>query len=153
MNSIKLSRFFDKSLKDVGNILLVRSNNTYMLFNRFKITNNTMCNVYDIKTKETIEFSSLKCSMSYCILVSNSKYTDSRRLYSLDLKLSSLYTDINIHKSMLRNADSIEKRMLYANKLQEDTYQKKLITKEINSYINSSSTLIYRKFAKKTEIR
>lgn len=148
----KLARFFDQELEEAKKFLIVSNNGVYELFGRFKIEpKKTYFLVTDFKTKETVEFSSLKYAVAWCILLDGEKHVDSRRLHTLDLKLCSLYTDIAVHRKMLKSANDSDAKLLYKIKLQEDSFKKKTVIKEIDTYINNSKTLQGKKFTVKKE--
>lgn len=138
----KLAKFFDKELKDAKKMLIVAGPNGYELFGRYKIeTNNSYFYVSDIQSNEKIELSSLKHAVAWCILADGGKYHESRRLHFLDLKLSSLAIDTMIHRKKLKSADTDYDKLLYKIKLQEDFYKRKIVIKEIDSYIKNSKNL------------
>jgi hypothetical protein len=148
----KLAKFFDQELEDAKKILIVSNNGVYELFGRFMIEpKKSYFLVTDFKTKEAVEFSSLKYAMAWCILLDSNKYVDSRRLHSLDLKLCSLYTDIAVHRKLLKAANDSDAKLLYKIKLQEDSFKRRTVIKEIDTYINNSKTLQGRKFNTKKE--
>lgn len=152
LNVTKLAKFFDKEIKDSKNLLIVLNNGTYQLFGRYKIEpNSTYCEVYDTKTKQTVQFSTLKYATAWCILTDSNKFVESRRLQLLDLKLCSLDTDMQIHRKMLKSSCDLDAKLLYSIKLQEDSYNRRIVIKEIDTYINNSKTLQDRNFAGKKE--
>jgi hypothetical protein len=143
----KLAKFFDREIKDAKKILIVSSNGAYELFGRFKIEpNSTHITVVDFNTRTTLDFSSLQYAAAYCVLLEGDNRVDARRVYLLDLKLSSLCLDISIHRKMLRVANDEDAKLLYKIKLQEDSYRRKTVIQEINSYINNSKILQGRTF-------
>lgn len=138
----KLAKFFDKELKDIMKIVIVSSPTGYELFGRFKIeSNNSYFYVFDIKYNEKVELSSLKNAVAWCILADCGKYHQSRRLYALDLKLSSINMDTTIHRKKLKSANTDYDKLLYKIKLQEDFYKRKLVIDEIDTYVKKSKTL------------
>lgn len=138
----KLARFFDKELKDASKKMIVVGPTGYELFGRFKIeSNDSHFFVSDIQCNEKVELSSLKHAVAWCTLADSGKHQQSRRLHFLDLKLSSLATDTMIHRKKLKTAESDYDKLLYKIKLQEDFYKRKLVLREIESYIKNSKTL------------
>lgn len=148
----KLAKFFDQELEQAKKILIVSNNGTYELFGRFKVDLvDSYFSVLDIKTRETVQFSSLKYAVAWCILADSGRHIDSRRLHMLDLKLCSLNIDAKVHKNMLKSATNEESKLLYKIKLQEDFYRRKAVMSEITAHINNSKTLQSSKFSSKKE--
>ena len=56
--------------------------------------------------------------------------------------------DLAIHKKMVKNTKDSNNKWIYIIKLQEDTLKKKMMLREINSYINTSKTIQAQKFSK-----
>jgi len=149
INVKKIAAFLEESLSHKIKDLIVASGpNSYDLFGRFRIHSPDYQThiVYDNLTKETREFSALRYAASWCTLVNSNRYMESRRLCSLDLKLCSIQVDLAIHKKMLKTASTPEERILYSNKLQEDSYKRKVVLQEMQTFINSSKTLQAKKF-------
>lgn len=138
----KIAKFFDKEIKDAMQILIIAGPTGYELFGRFKIEPNSSCfYVSDIRYSEKVELSSLKNAVAWCLLTDSGKHHQSRRLQLLDLKLSSLDTDTKIHRKKLKAANTDYEKLLYKIKLQEDFYKRRLVIKEIETYVKNSKTL------------
>jgi hypothetical protein len=138
----KLARFFNEEFKDTSKILIVAGQTGYELFGRFKIEfNNSYFCVSDINSNKKVELSSLKHAVTWCILTDSSKHDQSQRLHLLDLKLSSLSMDTMIHRNKLKSAITDSNRLLYKIKLREDSYKRKLVIQEIDTYIKNSKIL------------
>lgn len=148
----KIAKFFNKEIKESMEILIVAVPTGYELFGRFKIeAYDSYFYVSDTHYNETIELSSLKHAVAWCVLTDGGKYHQSRRLQLLDLKLSSLNTDTSIHRRMLKLANTEYDRLLYKIKLQEDFYKRKLVVSEIDTYIKNSKTLHIAKIKPKKQ--
>ena len=138
----KIAKFFDKEIKDAMQILIIAGPTGYELFGRFKIEpNSSYFYVSDIRYSEKVELSSLKNAVAWCLLTDSGKHHQSRRLQLLDLKLSSLDTDTKIHRKKLKAANTDYEKLLYKIKLQEDFYKRRLVIKEIETYVKNSKTL------------
>jgi hypothetical protein len=138
----KLAKFFDTELKGASKMLIVAGPTGYELFGRFKIEpKSSYFYVSDIRYSEKVELSSLKNAVAWCILSDSGKHHQSRRLQLLDLKLSSLDTDAKIHRKKLKSANTDYEKLLYKIKLQEDFFKRRLVIKEIDSYIKNSKIL------------
>lgn len=146
MNTVELlDKLFSQELQSELKEILVTCNKKgqYNVFGRYLVspTKKGVYVVIDSHTKEVIYFESLKTAMSWCTLYNSQKWVAARRLHSLDLKLSSLNTDIAIHKRLLKNSLESEVKLTYLIKLQEDNFKRRQVIREINSFINSSKTI------------
>ena len=143
----KLISFIDTELKsNMKDLVIAYDKNRYELFGKYRIdSSTTLTKVIDVTSMECNEFSSLKNAVVYCTLTDAGKYAESRRLQFIDLKLSSLQTDIQIHRKILKTSNDAESRCIYTTKLQEDSYKRKLLIEEINTYINSSKMILAAK--------
>lgn len=145
----KLAAFFEESLSSrITDLVVASGPNSYELFGRFRIHAQDYQTyvAYDNLTKECKEFSALRYAASWCTLLNSNKHSESRRLCSLDLKLCSIQVDLAIHRKKLKAAVTPEERAVYANKLQEDSYKRKVVLQEMQTFINSSKILQARKF-------
>lgn len=152
-NATKLAKFIDSGLKsEIREILVTKeSPNKYTLFGKYTIMLNHrgFYNVFSTKTMSFVEFSSLKTATAWCVFDHSGRYSDGRRLENLDLKLSSISTDIAVHKNMVRSNIDSESKVIYITKLQEDNYKRRQTLQEINFYINSSRALQEQRFRTK----
>lgn len=145
----KLSRFFDKAIREEAKHLLITCvGGEYNVFGRFRIkpTGNEY-KVDDIVLRQTVMFSSLKNALTWCTLTDCKKYKNSSRLVALDLKLISLELDISVHKKKIKSTLD-NNRSVYITKLQEDTYRKRLILAEMEELIKQSKRLQEDRFHK-----
>lgn len=143
----KLEKYFNKAVANIAKPVLITKDPTgiYRLFGKYIIIeNNDAYQVECATQRKTLTFSTLKNAMSWCTLDHEGLISESARLCILDTKLCSIEFDIAIHKKLLKTSNTLIRQI----KLQEDTYKRRAIIKEINYYINSSKTLQYKKFNK-----
>lgn len=149
----KLAKFIDSGLNsDIRDILVTKeAPNKYTLFGKYTIILNRrgFYKVFSTKTMMFYEFSTLKIATAWCVFDQLSRYSEGRRLESLDLKLSSISTDIAIHKNMIRSTVDPNAKYIYITKLQEDNHKRRQTLEEINFYINNSRILQEQKFRSK----
>ena len=152
-NATKLAKFIDSGLNsDIKDILVTKeSANKYTLFGKYNVTLNKrgFYSVFSTTTMRFKEFSTLKTATAWCVFDQVGKYRNSDRLESLDLKLSSISTEIAVHKNMVKNASDVDAKLIYTTKLQEDNRKRRITLQEINFYINSSRALQEQKFRSK----
>ena len=152
-NINKLAQFFDNQLKsDVKNVIITCDDRSgvYELFGKYVINQDSLgFKVRGVTTGSALySFSTLKNAGTWCTLQNEGRISDAGRLYYLDSKICSIEFDIAVHKQMLESA-SAQNRLIYRIKLQEDAYRRRVVLKEINSYINSSKRLQDVRFSKK----
>lgn len=154
-NIDKLENFFKRELsgelKDL--MFIAHQPGEYELFGKY-ILSKTPQGFFKAQSKTTDhakEFSTMRNAVSWCIFENAKKYRESNRLADLDMRISSKEVDIAIHKRLLKIRQNSNERLLYAIKLEEDTIKKKLMVKELESYINTSKNIQTQKFDKKKQ--
>jgi hypothetical protein len=154
-NVVKLAKFFDEELNSTLSEVLVTKYQfgEYGLFGKYlvKLTPAGWYKVVVLKNKDAHEFTTLRNAVTWCTLQHADLGKQARRLQQLDAKLSSLQVEITLHKNMSRTSTNVYTKQMYRMKLQEDTFQKKQVVNEINSFINSSMMIQARKFDKSKE--
>ena len=150
----KFDRFLTKEINDDLQEVLIYKNKSgiYDVFgkyrivpigkNRFKVTHKTK--VLDE------EFSSTRNALCFCTLLHNNKNTEAVRLCKLDLTLSSIETDIAVHKQLGRTTKNTDKHDIYITKIEEDSVKKRQLLAELNCFINTAKVLQNQNFETKT---
>jgi hypothetical protein len=145
---IKLNQFFEDELKsDLKEVLITKDQTgRYSLFGKYTIvpTNQGWLKVFSKGV--TIEFETIRNAVAWCTLHHAGKTREANRVQALDLQLSSIYTELLIHRQLLRKHLGQDSKWLYVVKLQEGTRKRKQILDEIKSYINSSKMIQTSKF-------
>lgn len=146
----KLEKFFSEEINQLKDIIVLQNedNDSYLLFGRYQIHKNTngYFEVSITTTDSSSEFNSLKNAVSWCTFDHAKKYREANRIKDLDLRLCSMEIDLAIHKRMAKTAKTTDSKLLYIIKLQEDNLKKKMMLKELNSYINTSKMLQSQRF-------
>lgn len=149
----KLVNLFDKELhSDLKKVLITCDKGVYTLFGKYLVRPfNGNFRAIEITSNETAELVTLKHAMTWCTLRNSDKWVASARLETLDLKLSSLNVDIAVHRRMLKLATTEEGQSIYLTKLQEDSYKRRQIVREINTFITDSLSIQSSNFSKAKE--
>jgi hypothetical protein len=145
---IKLNKFFEDELKsDLKEVLIPKDRiGRYSLFGKYTIVPNKR-GCFKVFGKDvSVEFETIRNAVAWCTLHHSGKIREANRVQFLDLKLSSVYTDLLVHRQLLRKHLELDSKWIYVIKLQEDTIKRKQILDEIKSYINSSKMIQTRKF-------
>lgn len=150
----KLAKFIEEKLQsDVRDVMVNdHGNGHYELFGNYfiRLLHNKNYRVLSVKDNALYEFTSLKNATSWCTLHNQKMYRQADRVHNLDLRISSIQLDIAVQKNMVRRKND-ENRLTTLIKLQEANYKKKLLTQELNSYINNSKTIQANKFRSKNK--
>ena len=86
--------------------------------------------------------------MVWCTLDNDRYYREAGKVLELDLKLSSNDLNIQIHKKLAKKAKNAESKLIYTIKWEEDSRKKRLLTEELQTFINKSRYIQNRKFDK-----
>lgn len=149
----KIDQFINKQLitDELKNVIVVPSpDGSYELFDRYKITkSNSGFLVTFIKPfDQKFEFASMKNAVAWCTLDNDRRYRDANKILELDLKLSSNDLNMQIHKKLAKKAKSVESKLIYINKWEEESRKKRLMTAELEIFINKSRYIQNQKFDK-----
>lgn len=152
MDINKLEKFFTKELTtELKDIMIINDGgNNYELFGKYYISPSS-AGYFKVTVKsshDTHDFASVKNAVAWCTFDNVKKYTSANRIKDLDLRLCSMEVDLAVHKKMVKNTKDSNNKWIYIIKLQEDNLKKKMMLKEINSYINTSKTIQAQKFSK-----
>lgn len=135
----------------IHDLLIVREDDgSYILFGKYIVipTNNGFYEASLLKEPEkTVEFSSLKHAVTWCVFEKNKKMKDVGRIAELDNMLGSLEVQIAQHKRMVDKHKSSEDKYIYMAKLNEAKRKKVLALQEINNYVAMSKYWQNSKFA------
>mgnify|MGYP001809785450 CR=1 FL=1 len=145
---IKLNQFFEDELKsDLKEVLITKDQTgRYSLFGKYTVVP-TKQGWFKVFSKDiSVEFETIRNAVAWCTLHHAGKMREAKRVQALDLQLASVYTDLLVHRQMLRKHLGRDSRWIYVTKLQEDTRKRKQILNEIKSYINSSKMIQNRNF-------
>jgi hypothetical protein len=133
----------------IQDLFIVREyDGTYNLFGRY-IVKPTLEGYYVVTFAEdniSLEFSTLRHAVTWCVFQKNNKYKEIKRIYELDGLLGSLDVSIEQHKRRINKSKSSEDKYIYLAKLEEDKRKKRLALAEINGYAELSKYWQNKKF-------
>lgn len=143
-----LERELTGSLKDV--IVIADKDGTYELFGKYKIypVKAGYYKVSIFNTDSVHEFANVKNAVTWCTFDNVKKFHEANRIKDLDLRLCSMEVDIAIHQKMASRSKDINTKWIYITKYEEDILKKRMMLKELNSYINTSKMIQAQKFSK-----
>ena len=92
----------------------------------------------------------MKNAVCWCVLDKIGKYHLANRVIDLDMNLSSVEVHISIHSKLFKKAKKTEDKLIYLAKLNEDKFQKKAMSEELNQYIANSYVWQQKRFSLKS---
>ena len=147
-NMISTSEF--AKLRDV--VIFQDTDGTYNLFNKYHIRKKDVNNItVSLNNGDDVNsFFSMKNAVCWCVLDKIGKYQLANRVIDLDMYLSSVEVHISIHSKLFKKAKKTEDKLIYLAKLNEDKFQKKSMSEELNKYIANSYTWQQKRFGLKS---
>jgi hypothetical protein len=153
----KIDRKLDKiiataefaKLQDV--VIFKDIDGTYNLFNKYHIKKKDVNDVVvSLNNGDDVNsFFNMKNAVCWCVLDKIGKYTLANRVIELDMSLSSVEVHLSIHSRMFKKSKKTEDKLIYLAKLNEDKFQKKLMSEELEKYISHSYIWQQKRFGLK----
>ena len=154
----KIDRKLDKmisnsefaKLQDV--VIFKDTDGTYSLFNKYHIKKKDANDiVVSLNNGDDVNsFFSMKNAVCWCVMDKIGKYQLANRVIDLDMHLSSVEVHISIHSKLFKKAKKTEDKLIYLAKLNEDKFQKKSMSDELNQYIANSYAWQQKRFDSKS---
>jgi hypothetical protein len=146
-NMLSTSEF--AKLKDV--VIFQDTDGTYNLFNKYHIKKKDVNNiVVSLNNGDDVNsFFSMKNAVCWCVLDKIGKYHLANRVIDLDMHLSSVEVHISIHSKLFKKSKKTEDKLIYLAKLNEDKFQKKAMSEELEKYITHSYIWQHKRFGLK----
>ena len=137
-------------LQDV--VIFQDTDGTYSLFNKYHINKKDVNNItVSLNNGDDVNsFFSMKNAVCWCVLDKIGKYQLANRVIDLDMHLSSVEVHISIHSKLFKKAKKTEDKLIYLAKLNEDKFQKKSMSEELNKYIVNSYAWQQKRFGLKS---
>ena len=147
-NMISTSEF--AKLQDV--VIFQDTDGTYSLFNKYHIKKKDVNNItVSLNNGDDVNsFFSMKNAVCWCVLDKIGKYQLANRVIDLDMYLGSVEVHISIHSKLFKKAKKTEDKLIYLAKLNEDKFQKKSMSDELNKYIANSYAWQQKRFGLKS---
>ena len=137
-----------KHLQDLS--IFQDATGSYQLFNKYTITKtNGSYEVGFFTSSSTMLFWELKNAVTWCTFDRRNRIMDSKRIIELDNKIARLDANISVHHRMVKNSKNNEEKLIYLAKLNEDKFQKKAMSEELQKYIAHSYVWQQKRFGLK----
>ena len=137
-------------LQDV--VIFKDTDGTFNLFNKYHIKKKDANDiVVSLNNGDDVNsFFNMKNAVCWCVFDKIGKYQLANRVINLDMHLSSLEVHISIHSKLFKKAKKTEDKLIYLAKLNEDKFQKKAMSDELNQYIANSYSWQQKRFDSKS---
>jgi len=145
----KITDFVKKEFNnDLKHLTMVReSNNSFLLFNRYRLyKKNNQVNIEHLRITEFHTFFRAKNAVTWCIFENFNQYYDANRIKNLDRIFADQELQIDLYKKLVYKENDKDQKIIYYNKLTEGLAKKKAVAFEIEKFINTSRTLLNKKF-------
>ena len=96
--------------------------------------------------EDSVEFSTLKYAVTWCVFEKNNKYKERERLCTLDQIINNLEVSMYQHKKLAKKVKGSD-RDIYLAKFLEDKIKKKKAIEEMEQYTSFSRYIQTKKFA------
>ena len=123
---------------------------SYNLFNKYTITKiKLMYEVTGPSIPDKLEFFTLKNAVAWCSFDKRIRVSDCKRIVQLDRNLAGIDTMIQQHQRLINSSKNVETELIYIAKLGEEKLKRKLMTEELEGYIQESKNWQLRRFKAK----
>lgn len=142
----RLSKIIDDEIDNVSGALILRKDNTYYLFGKYVIFKEDC--TFIVKTPfKKISFGKLKNALCWCILHNANRHYEAKRIYELDLRLSSIDFELLNYKKILPNTTD-DVVVIYTNSYQYKIFQRRQTLTRIKEYSDIANRIQRSTFAK-----
>lgn len=148
-NQERIEEFVIKEFRqDLKDFTIVKENNTsFLFFDKYRIKRTIdIWGVSHLRITDTHIFYNLKSAVTWCIFEHYKNYYDANRIKDLDRIITDQETSIQLYQKLLKTSKEKEQKCLYITKLTEGLCKKKIANQELEKFINTSRTLLNKKF-------
>lgn len=148
-NQERVDEFVVKEFRqDLKDCTIVKENNTtFLFFDKFRIKRNADSWVVShLRITDNHTFYNLKSAVTWCIFEHSKNFYDANRIKDLDRIITDQENSIQLYQQLLKTSKEKEQKCLYLIKLTEGLCKKKIANQELEKFINTSRTLLNKKF-------
>jgi hypothetical protein len=150
-NTKEFDRMFRQEFPDSINNLIYRDDTgNYCVFDRYKIIPANPGYLVMCSATEVGVFGSTKSAMSWCIADKHQAYNLARDILTLDVKLTSLTSDINTRANVADRSRQPQFRETIETKLESKIIRKKKVESELAKCVNWAKYMQQRGFNNET---
>ena len=140
--------------KDIANliktVIIEPNDGEYLLYGLYTIRKSD--DLYEVSIGSEIKnsFSNLKTAVTWATLDSKNNIMLSQQVNTLDKAISSTEFSIELYKRLHRRTKDIDMKVVYLNKLQDETLKRKKLTRELDLHISKTQAWQLRQFKNQT---
>ena len=150
-NTKEFDRMMRQEFPDTINNLIYRDDaNNYCVFDRYKIVPVKPGYLVLCSATEVGIFGSTKSALSWCIADKNKAFNLARDILALDVKLTSLTSDINARAQVADKSKQPQFRETIETKLESKIIRKKKVESELTKCVNWAKYIQQRGFNNET---
>ena len=140
--------------KDIANliktVIIEPNDGEYLLYGLYTIRKSD--DLYEVSIGSEVKniFSNLKTAVTWATLDSKNNIMLSQKVNSLDKAISSTDFSIELYKRLHRRSKDIDMKVVYLNKLQDETLKRKKLTRELELHISKTQSWQLSQFKNQT---
>lgn len=128
--------FSEDEIKTLNELIVYNTKQGYELFGEFSITKvNGSYLVSKLTSNLSETFYNLKNAVVWATMHKRNMIIDANRVRDLDRNLESTLVSMTVHTKLCEKTKDLDTRLIYSAKLQEDRVKRKLVIRELESYI------------------
>ncbi len=128
--------FSEDEIKTLNELIVYNTKQGYELFGEFSITKvNGSYLVSKLTSNLSETFYNLKNAVVWATMHKRNMIIDANRVRDLDRTLESTLVSMTVHTKLCEKTKDLDTRLIYSAKLQEDRVKRKLVIRELESYI------------------
>lgn len=152
---MKLTQEFDRMMRQefpdsVGNLIYRNDDGDYSVFDRYKIIPQRPGYLVTCSATDVGVFGSTKTALSWCIADKHQAYNLAREILALDVKLTSLTSDISARAQVADRSNQPQFRETIETKLESKIIRKKKVESELAKCVNWAKYMQQRGFNNET---
>lgn len=134
----------------IKNLIIETDDGEYLLYGLYTIKKSNGLYVVTIGSDVKNTFNNLKTAVTWATLDSKNNIMLAKRVDTLDKAISGSDFTINLHKKLYKKTKDIDMKVIYLNKLQDETLKRKKLTNELDTYIIRTQNWQLDQFKKQT---
>jgi len=134
----------------IKNLIIETDDGEYLLYGLYTIKKSNGLYVVTIGSDVKNTFNNLKTAVTWATLDSKNNIMLAKRVDTLDKAISGSDFTINLHKKLYKKTKDIDMKVIYLNKLQDETLKRKKLTNELDTYITRTQNWQLDQFKKQT---
>lgn len=134
----------------IKNLIIETDDGEYLLYGLYTIKKSNGLYVVTIGSDVKNTFNNLKTAVTWATLDSKNNIMLAKRVDTLDKAISGSDFTISLHKKLYKKTKDIDMKVIYLNKLQDETLKRKKLTNELDTYITRTQNWQLDQFKKQT---